>query len=251
MRFDGKIAIVTGAAGGIGHGLVRAFAKAGAAVTVTDIDGPGAEKVSEELRGFGAQSIAVGADISDPAQVATVVDRTIAELGGVDILVNNAYYQPGWNSAEELAPEAFDRTMKVAAYGTFYLSQAVFPHMRARGGGKIVNFGSEMSDQPLHGRVAYASAKGAVRSMTHAFARDWGKFGINVNVIWPAALTPSTERYGREHPEDMVKIIQEISMNRLGDPENDIAPVILFLSSPESDWINGQTIGVNGGKTMI
>jgi NAD(P)-dependent dehydrogenase (short-subunit alcohol dehydrogenase family) len=133
----------------------------------------------------------------------------------------------------------------------FILARAVFPHMRAAGGGRIVNFGSELSENPRPERVVYAASKGAVRALTKALAREWGAYNIHVNTIWPSAVTPSWQNWQRYNPEQVNRhLTDELALQRPGDPYDDVAPVVAFLCGPDSEWVTGQTIGANGGWTM-
>jgi NAD(P)-dependent dehydrogenase (short-subunit alcohol dehydrogenase family) len=119
------------------------------------------------------------------------------------------------------------------------------------GGGRIVNFGSGLSENPRPGRVVYAASKGAVRALTKALAREWGPYNIHVNTIWPSAVTPSWQNWQRHDPGQVRRhLTEELALQRPGDPDDDIAPVVAFLCGPGSDWVTGQTIAANGGWTM-
>jgi NAD(P)-dependent dehydrogenase (short-subunit alcohol dehydrogenase family) len=245
-----KVAIVTGAGSGIGRGIALQCARAGAKVVIADINPTSAIGVAEEIANEGGTALAVLCDVSDEQSANSLIARTIAEFGQIDILVNNAYWHAGYQSAELVNVADFDRCMRVGAYGTLVLSQGVFPHMKERGG-RIINIGSEMSDQPLAGRVCYSSMKGAMRSMTKACARDWGGYGINVNMVWPNAVTPSWEGFAAEHPEEEAKVLADMALHRTGSPIDDVAPVVVFLASESARWVTGQTLVANGGRTML
>jgi NAD(P)-dependent dehydrogenase (short-subunit alcohol dehydrogenase family) len=245
-----RVGIVTGAGSGIGRGIALQCARAGAHIVVADINESSAKSVCKEIAGEGGTAVAVTCDVSNEESASSLVSRTADEYGRIDILVNNAFWHAGYCAAEDVSVADFDHCMRVGAYGTLYLSQRVFPYMKDSGG-RIINIGSEMSDQPLFGRIAYASMKGAVRSMTKACARDWGSYGITVNMVWPNAVTPGWESFAAAHPEEEAKVLADMALHRPGSPIDDVAPVVVFLASESARWITGQTLVANGGRTML
>ena len=248
---QGKVAIVTGSGGGIGRGVVHQFVKHGAHAVIVDIDDTKARSVEAELRSLGGDPLCLVRDISDEATCAAIVEHTVDRFGTVDILVNDAYYGPPPQPLEGLPVAEWLRCFAVGPQATFMLSRAVFPYMRARGG-KIINFGSELSQHPQEGRSCYAASKGAIQGFTRALAWEWGRYKINVNCVWPSAETPSWKRAEAHDPDEMRRVVElEMAIKRKGDPEMDVGRAVLFLASEDSDWVTGQTLGANGGRTFV
>lgn len=251
LRFLNRVALVTGAGQGIGRAIAVAFAAEGAHVAVNDIDAASARATVDSITSAGGRAIAVPADVSDEGAVEAMVESVARELGGLDVVVNNAYWRAKATTAATLRSEDFDRCMRIAVYGTFFVSRAAYPHLRARRG-SVINLGSEGShNPPLPGMLDYAAAKAGVRAISKALAREWGADGIRVNTIWPNATTPLWNAYAEANPEEMQRMVGEIALGRPGDAAVDIAPVVLFVASEDAGFITGQTIVANGGRTML
>jgi NAD(P)-dependent dehydrogenase (short-subunit alcohol dehydrogenase family) len=247
----GKVAIVTGAGRGLGRAAARRLAADGAALVLADIDPATVQDAEDEIGRLGGAAQAVHADVADEGECQRVVDTALESFGGAGILVNVANYPVPPAQAEEIDLEHWHRSFAAGPLAMFMLARAVFPHMRAAGGGRIVNFGSELSENPRPERVVYAASKGAVRALTKALAREWGRYNIHVNTIWPSAVTPSWQNWQRYNPEQVRHhLTEELALQRPGDPYADVAPVVAFLCGPDSDWVTGQTIAANGGWTM-
>ena len=247
----GKVAIVTGAGRGLGRAAARRLAGDGAALVLADIDPATVRDAEDEICRLGGVAQAVHADVADQGACQRVVDTALESFGGADILVNVANYPVPPARAEEIDLEHWHKSFAAGPLAMFMLARAVFPHMRSAGGGRIVNFGSELSENPRPERVVYAASKGAVRALTKALAREWGRYNIHVNTIWPSAVTPSWQNWQRYNPEQVRHHLEEeLALQRPGDPYADIAPVVAFLCGPDSDWVTGQTIAANGGWTM-
>jgi len=258
-RLEGKVAIVTGAGQGVGKGIALAFAKEGAKVVVADINSETAQATAGEIRSSGQKALAVTCDVGIEEQVKEMVDKAAAEFGPIDILVNNAQSWTGRSAyhlgspIESFPEEWWDLAFQSGVKGTWYCCKAVFPHMQNRGG-KIINFASYMGVVGWEGSVDYNANKEAIRGFSRTAAREWGKYKINVNVICPAAITPSMIAFGMASPEkieEMSKAIDQIPLKRVGDPEKDIGPVAVFLACEDSDFVTGQTIMVDGGVHMF
>jgi NAD(P)-dependent dehydrogenase (short-subunit alcohol dehydrogenase family) len=180
-----------------------------------------------------------------------VVEFAASTFGGIDILINNAQTSfPGIMLAD-YDDEQIAATVESGLYGSVYHMQAARPHMIARGGGSIINFGSRQGIVAPEGYSLYGAAKEAIRGLSRVAAREWGPDNIRVNVINPSAMSPAALQWLADFPEEAAKILLEVSLRRWGDPEKDIGPVALFLASDESLYVSGQTINVDGGMVML
>jgi NAD(P)-dependent dehydrogenase (short-subunit alcohol dehydrogenase family) len=236
VRLEGKVAIVTGAGGGIGRGIAQRFAEEGARVVVNDVDGAAAAEVANAI-----DAVAIAADVSSAADVDRLFDTTIAELGGVDVLVNNA----GLIDVERHFLEAdeawWDRVLAVNLKGQFLCSLRAAKWMARNGGGAIVNLSSGGARAAHRGMVAYDASKGGVEAMTRAMALDLGPYGIRVN-----ALAPGSVDVRGFTPEEAAERGETIPLGRVGTPE-DMAGVALFLASDDARYVTGVAISVDGG----
>lgn len=251
---NGKVAMVTGAAGGLGRTFVRTLAQAGADIVAADINAAGLEPVVAECQSLGRRAVGIEMDIRSKASIQAGVAQAAAELGGIDILVNNAggsLYTP--KSVDEIQEEDWDLVLTVNLKGAFLCSQAVLPQMRRRGGGRIINLSS------IGGRtasivtgVAYAAAKAGLIGLTRRLAKDVGPQNINVNAIAPGTVL-SGERmvalWNELSPEEQGKTLADVPLGRLSTAEEQ-ADVVLFLAGPASRYITGAVIDVNGGRFM-
>ena len=243
MRIDlsDKTALVTGGAGGLGQACADILTGAGARVVVADIDLEGAERVAKNL----SRALAIRCDLGDPHDILAMRDRALAELGGIDILINCGgllSYQPGIAAVDA---DRWDQMMRVNVRGTFLVSQALFEQMKERGGGKIVNFSSMAAR--LGGvsvGMHYTSSKSAIIGLTRALAKEGGPFGIKVNAVAPGIILTPPVREGIAGSEE--KLINAIPLGRFGEPQ-DVANTVLFLASPLSDYITGIVLDINGG----
>lgn len=249
MRLKGQIAIVTGAGQGIGRAIAIKLAKEGAAVTVNDIDLEKAEKVAEEIESQGGQALPVKADVSKAEEVNRLVAQTLDKFKKVDILVNNAGIGK-LTRFLEMTEAQWDSTMDVNIKAQFLCSKAVIEHMMKQKRGKIVNIASLAAHIGAPGLAAYGASKGGVVQLTKALAVEFGKYNIMVNAISPGfTLTEMVKQTGRDRP-DFLEGLDRIPLRRAAEPE-DIANVVLFLASAESDYITGQVLIVDGGLMAI
>jgi 2-hydroxycyclohexanecarboxyl-CoA dehydrogenase len=247
MSLNGKVAVVTGGASGIGRAICLQLAKDGAAVSVWDLDESGANETVAMIAKDGGRAIACIGDAADAAKIGSNADRTRAELGPITILVNNA----GITAFErflEITPEKLERMLRINTMGPFLCAQAMIPDMLAAGWGRIVNISSSSAQTGAAMMTHYATSKGGVIALTKALAREYASKGITVNNIPPGFVdTPML----RKSPVDIDKQAssENSPMGRAGKPE-DIAAACSYLVSEAAAYVTGHTLGVNGGRVM-
>lgn len=248
-RLANRVAIITGAGGGIGHGIATCFAKEGANVTVAEFDAASGERTATELQALGVDAQFVKTDVADKDQVDNMVQQTIARWGKVDVLVNNAWSSKvGLSRVEWMEDFAMQHAFDVSAMAAFWSMQACFPHMKAAGYGRVVNLCSLNGVNAHMYSVHYNMAKEALRSITRTAAREWADKGITCNIICPSAATAAFEGLKASNPEMFGSIEASLPMKRMGDTEQDIAPVALFLATEDSQFVTGNTLFVDGGS---
>jgi 2-hydroxycyclohexanecarboxyl-CoA dehydrogenase len=249
-RLDDTVAIVTGASQGIGRGIALALAKEGAAVTVAARTAPKLQGVADEIVAAGGRVLAVPCDVSDREAVSSLVATTVETFGRLDVLVNNAQGVPPNRRLQDVPPEDPALAWASGPMATLHGMQAAFPHLSERGG-SIVNFGSNtaIEGSPLFG--AYAMAKEAIRGLSRVAAREWGRFGIRVNVICPFALSPAAEEFNTARPEAAAAILKATPLGRVGDCEDDIGRAVVALVGPDMGYITGATLMIDGGLSII
>jgi NAD(P)-dependent dehydrogenase (short-subunit alcohol dehydrogenase family) len=248
-RLDGKAAIVTGAGQGIGRGVARAFAREGAAVTIAEINHDTGNAVAREIQEeLGAAAQFVPTDVLHHDQVQRMVDATIDAFERVDILVNNAYVAAPFARLEHKSGDDLLLAYRGGPLHTLWAMQAVFPHMVARGGGRIINFVSLNGINAHMYSADYNAAKEAIRALTRTAAREWARHNILVNAIAPAAATPAYVAFAEAAPENAAEMLEQNPMGRMGDPERDIGGVALFLASDDSAYVTGNTVFADGGS---
>jgi NAD(P)-dependent dehydrogenase (short-subunit alcohol dehydrogenase family) len=248
-RLADKVAIVTGASQGIGLAIARAYVREGAAVVLSARRGEVLEVETRKLEEAGGKVLAITADVALREDANRTIAATVERFGRIDILVNNAQTtrQAG---VESITDEAIALTFGSGLFGTLFHMQAAFPHLKERGG-SIVNFGTRQGIYGEPGDGIYGANKEGVRALSRSAAREWGQFGIRVNVINPAGLSPAAARFFEENPERGQKYMEDISLRRFGDLDTDIAPVAVFLASEDSRYVTGQTINADGGQIML
>jgi NAD(P)-dependent dehydrogenase (short-subunit alcohol dehydrogenase family) len=248
FNLDGRVALVTGAARGLGRTTALALAQAGADVALGLRDGLTGADLADEIGGLGHRALRLQMDVTNLAQVSEAVERTLAEFGRIDILVNNAGLGPE-NPAEMVNESDFDLTCAVNLKGTFFVSQIVGRAMMARGSGCIINLSSQAGFVALPGESVYCMTKAAIAHLTKCLAVEWGRYGIRVNAVAPTfILTPGTAP-ALENPVFKADVLERIAaLHRVGEPM-DVAGAIVFLASPAASLITGQTLLIDGGWT--
>ncbi len=252
MRLQDKVAIVTGAGAGFGRGIARRFAEEGASVIVNDINKVNGEDVVAEIHNSGGAAIFVSADVSSGADMATLVQRAVAEFGGLDIMVNNAGVPQRNMPMGEVTEDAFDQIFNVNVKSLYWAAIHGNPEMRKRGGGAIVNTSSTAALSPRAGLVWYNASKGAVNTITKGMAIELASDNIRVNAICPVAGETQmlAEFAGGDLTEEKRKLfLDTIPLGRFSQPL-DIANAALFLASDEAAMITGICMEVDGGRCI-
>ena len=244
MRLNGKTAVVTGGASGIGQAICEAFVREGAAVAVLDVNGAAATAQAEALTRSGARAFAMEADVADEANVHAAIDAAAEKLGSLEILVNNAGIRTVRPFLEHSAKD-FERQLGVNLVGAFNCSKAAVPHMIRNGRGKIINLASIASFVGRPDRVAYCATKAGVLGFTRAAAVDLRGKNICVNCIAPGMVATPFNAHHAEHGEFGPMWAQENAAGRWGRAD-DIANAAIYLASPESDYVSGADIKVDG-----
>lgn len=246
MELDGKVALITGAAQGIGKAISLTLAKNGADIIVSDINLEKAQETCKEIEALGRKSMAVKVDVSKYDEVEQMVERIINEFGKIDILVNNAGITRD-KLILRMTEEDWDTVLNVNLKGTFNCTKAVIRYMSKQKSGKIVNIASVSGEMGNPGQANYSASKAGVIGFTKTIAREFAQRGINVNAIAPGYIeTPMTDALPEKVKEELKKMIP---LERLGKPE-DVAQAVLFLVSEASSYITGQVLNVNGGLYM-
>lgn len=247
MRLQGKVAVVTGAATGIGRAIAARFAREGAAVVIDYIGQPEvARDAQNDIAAFGGKCIAVAADVSQPDQVHSLIEATVKSFGRLDIAVNNAGIEKKMPFVD-YPLEALRKILDVNLVGPFLVSQAAARQMIRQGnGGRIINISSVHEDLPMPTNAAYCAAKGGLRMLTRTIAVELAKAGITVNNIGPGAVYTPIDADIQANPELEKALMDEIPLNRWGKPE-EIAGLAAYLASDEAAYITGSTYFIDGG----
>ena len=245
-RLAGKRAIVTGAGQGIGRGIALALAKEGAAVIVAGRTLAKVERTAEEIGAAGGEALAVHCDVGVGADIERLFGDTVPAFGGLDVLVNNAQSVPPNRRLQDVVLADVDLALNTGPIATLRCMQGAFPHLRERGG-SIVNLGSNtgIEGAPLFG--AYAIAKEGIRGLSRVAAREWGRFGIRVNVICPFGDSPAAVAFNEARPEAATAILRSTPLGRMGNSEQDIGRAVAALVSDDMSYLTGATLGLDGG----
>lgn len=247
----GQVAIVTGAGQGVGQGIALALAGEGVDVAVVGRTTAKLEDTCGLLRSRGVKAEPFTLDVADTDAVPQTVEDVVGTLGGVDILVNNAY-AGAYGPLLSMSDRAFQRGFRTGPFAAFAFMRACHPHLKARGGGSIVNLVSSAMvrwDPTTYG--AYAAAKQALRSLTRTAAVEWGPDGIRVNAIAPHALSPGLEAWTTANPEQAAEFVRSIPLGRIGDCEQDIGRAVVALVGPDLRYLTGATVPLDGGQAFF
>ena len=271
IDLSGRVALVTGGSRGLGRADALTLARAGADVVIADLlveselseetdeYGPlamvartqglvGTESAAEEIRGMGRRALAVKCDVTDRDQVAAAVARTVDELGSVDILINNAGTLDHVGQFANQSPELWARDLSVNLTGAFNCAQAVWPHMKERGWGRIVNMASVAGTLGGFGQASYSTTKAGILGLTKTLAMEGGRHGITANAIVPGII--GTEAFHMANAEMNERIVRRTALRRHGEPE-EIANTVAFLCSDLASYITGAEITVSGGVELF
>lgn len=257
---EGKVAIVTGAGRGIGRAIAEAYGREGAKVVVSSRTPSTVEEVVEAIRRDGGEAIGAPCDVGKLEDINRTVKQAVDAFGTVHILVNNAQgfgtevnprASTVFMACEDTDEEEWEYTLRTGPTATLRFMKAVFPYMKAQNYGKIINFASSSGQIGFEGNTCYNAAKEAIRALTRTAAREWGQYGINVNVINPALETRAFDAWKAARPDFVEALKQKIPMRRLGDPDRDAAPLAVFLASPGSDYMTGSTFMLEGGMHTL
>ncbi|MET7772563.1 SDR family oxidoreductase [Nocardia sp. NPDC005366] len=246
-RLTGKVVLITGAGQGIGRGIALALARDGASVALVGRTVAKCEAVVSEISAFHGTAIAMECDVADRAQIQRAVTTAAERFGGLDALINNAQSTTQGPLADVTADDV-EVSMRSGPLAALWAMQAALPLLRERGGGSIVNFGSSsaINGAPLFG--AYAIAKEGIRGLSRVAAREWGRYGIRVNVVVPTALSPAAEQFREEQPERFKQHVKRLPLGRMGDPETDIGRAVVALVSDDLAYLTGDTLMLTGGE---
>lgn len=246
MRLAGKVAIVTGAGQGIGEGIALAYAREGAKVVVAELRPHRIERVVGKIRELGAEALGIEVDVGDRAQIERMVEQTAAHFGALDIVVNNAQGYALHTPLEQVTDEQFDLVWRTGVKATLWSMQAAFPHLRQRRG-RIINIVSLAAERGDPGLGPYNATKLGILGLTRTAAREWGKHGILVNCIAPAAQSRRGIDFAERDPERYQRMMAQRPIPRFGDPLEDLGPIAVFLAADDSRYLTGHTIYADGG----
>lgn len=249
MRLKDRTAIVTGAGRGIGRAIALGFGREGASVVVNySRSAAPAEEVAKSIRDSGGKAVAVKADVKELDEHARLVDAALDHFGSLNILVNNAgieIHEPFLKASVE----TWDVTLGVNLKGAYFLSQKAAQAMIRFGGGKIINVSSVHDVEPLRHRAIYSITKGGMMMMTKSLALELGEYKINVNSLSPGAILTDMNRKSLSQPGNLERVLSKIPCQRIGDVEDTVGAAV-YLASPESDYVTGATIYVDGGLLL-
>jgi NAD(P)-dependent dehydrogenase (short-subunit alcohol dehydrogenase family) len=245
-EFDGKVALVTGAASGIGESIAHLYAKHGARVVVSDIDDSGGQETVADIKKAGGEALYVHADVSKPEECMTLIGESLARYDRLDFACNNAGIGGEQNPVAQLSVQGWNRTISINLSGVFYCMRYEIQAMLKNGGGSIVNMASILGQVGFAGAAAYVSAKHGVVGLTQTAALEYGKMGIRVNAVGPAFIrTPMIEGVTAD-PSAAQSLAAAHPIGRLGEPQ-EVAELVIWLSSDKASFVTGDYFPADGG----
>ena len=253
-RLQDRVALITGAGAGIGKGVARRFAAEGASLWLADINADSGQAAADAIAAEFGVPVGFGvADVSEHAAVQAMVDAAQAKFGRIDILVNNAWgrrpgAKPGFAQVETLGDLDAHWAWRIGAQSALWAMQAVFPGMKQRGWGRVINMCSLNGVNAHPYSVDYNMAKEALRTLTRSAAREWAAHGICCNAICPGAATEAYQKFATAQPDNAADMLRMNPMGYMGDPERDIGGAALFLASDDCGYVTGNTLFVDGGS---
>lgn len=245
-RLENKTAFITGAGEGIGLGMARCFAKEGANIVIAEYNEQTGLAAAAAIEELGASVLFIHTDVCDKQQLVSALEKAEAQFGAIDVLVNNAWAGGTRKRMESKTDADMQHGFTLGAMSGFWAMQQVFPGMKARGGGSIINLCSLNGVNAHMYTAEYNAGKEALRSITRTAAREWAEHQIRCNIICPGASSPAYVAYATRNPENAKATLPP--MGRMGDPETDIGGVALFLASDDSRYLTGNTLFVDGGS---
>ncbi len=249
QNLQGKVAIVTGASKGIGEAIAHLFAKAGARVVVSSRKQDAVDDVAAQFKEKGLEATGIACHMGDSTQIDALVSKTEEIYGGIDIIVNNAVTNPIYGPIVEADLKAYDKIMEVNVKGPFYFSQLVYPIMRERGGGSILNISSVAGLTPDQGLGVYSMSKSALNMMTKVMAKEWGPDNIRVNAICPGVIRTKFAETFTKNEAIMDNLMESQPLKYIGEPD-DVAQTALLLASDAGSYFTGAVITVDGGFSV-
>lgn len=256
---NGRVAIVTGSGRGIGRGIAVEFAKEGAKVVVASRSQGSIDETLQQINDAGGTAIGAVCDVGNHDHIKATVAKAVDTYGALDILVNNAQAfgtlekpdpSPVLTAIEDFRDEEWDRTLLTGVTASYRFMKAAFPHLKASGRGRVINFGSNWGQMGNAGSVAYNAGKEAIRGLTRTAAREWGQYGITCNVYNPAIETDAMRNHIKVNPEIVKSAKQAVPMRRFGDIYEDGGRVAVFIASDDASFLTGMTFMVDGGMFM-
>lgn len=246
FRLDGKVAIITGASKGIGAAMARGLAEFGAQVVISSRKQEAVDTVATELREAGLKAIGIACHVGDAEQLKALVDKTVGEYGGVDILINNAATNPVFGPLSDSDATVFDKIMNVNVKACLLLANHCYPHMKKRGGGSIINIASVEGMKPTPGLGLYSVSKAALLMLTQSQAREWGPDGIRVNAICPGLIQTKFSSALWQNEKMLQKFTGNIPLSRIAQPE-EMAGLGVFLATDAASYCTGSVFTADGG----
>jgi NAD(P)-dependent dehydrogenase (short-subunit alcohol dehydrogenase family) len=251
LTLDGRTAVVTGAGQGVGEGIARALAAAGANVVIAARRAETGEPVAQSIRDSGGEATCIVTDVTRRDDVGSCIAETVERYGGLEIMVHNAFRGAAPHRLEDVSLDLWEQNSRTAVWGSFYAASLAAPHLRAAGPrGRLVLITSPSGVEGSVNIPLYSPAKAAQRAIAKSLSREWGPHGITVNCIAPVAETPALVGAFAQNPTLKERVEERTSLRRIGDPERDIGAVAVFLASDAGGYITGQTVVCDGGSFM-